>query len=131
MARIAGQAGSNLTDELAKYLSTNQGNLTSEQLTGIINQYLTGGDKLGAQGGALSNGIYKRFGEFDLITGKVELVTTGIWTGDTGSLSTFYTSSDQTATTYYTNVYSTDPSGSTTAVVQFATAYGQDRKSVV
>jgi len=124
MARIAGQAGSNLTDELAKYLSTNQGNLTSEQLTGIINQYLTGGDKLGAQGGALSNGIYKRFGEFDLITGKVELVTTGIWTGDTGSLSAFYTSSDQTATTYYTNVYSTDPSGSTTAVVQFATAYG-------
>jgi hypothetical protein len=124
MAQITGQAGSNLTDELAKYLSTNQGNLTSEQLTGIINQYLTGGDKLGAQGGALSNGIYKRFGEFDLITGKVELVTTGIWTGDTGSLSAFYTSSAQTATTYYTNVYSTDPSGSTTAVVQFATAYG-------
>ena len=129
MAQISGQAGSNLSTELATYLSSNQGNLTSEQLTTIINQYLTGGDKLGAQGGALNNGIYKRFGEFDLITGKVEVVTTGLWTGDTGSLSTFFTSSDQPAQSYYTNVYSTDPASDATAVVQFATAYGHKHGS--
>jgi len=129
MAQISGQAGSNLSSELANYLSANQGNLTSEQLTTIINQYLTGGDKLGAQGGSLSNGIYKRFGEFDLITGKVEVVTTGIWSGDVGSLTTFYTSSTQTTSTYYTNVYNLDPQTDSTATVQFAVAYGHKHGS--
>lgn len=129
MANISGQAGSNLSSELANYLASNQGNLTSEQLTTIINQYLTGGDKLGAQGGSLSNGIYKRFGEFDLITGKVEVVTTGIWTGDTGSLTSFYTSSTQTAGAYYTNVYNLDPASDTSATVQFAVAYGHKHGS--
>jgi hypothetical protein len=93
MAQIQGQAGVNLTQELATYLNSQQGNLTSEQLTQIINQYLTGGEKLGSQGGSITNGIYKRFGEFDQVTGKVEIVTTGMWSGDTGSLSEFYTSS--------------------------------------
>jgi hypothetical protein len=59
MAQITGQAGVNLGQELATYLNAQQGNLTSEQLTQIINQYLTGGDKLGAQGGSISTGIYK------------------------------------------------------------------------
>ena len=75
MATITGQAGVDLSSDLAAYLSANQGNLTSEQLTQIINQYLTGGDKLAAQGGSITNGIYKRFGEFDQVTGKVEVVT--------------------------------------------------------
>ena len=75
MAQIQGQAGVNLSTELANYLSANQGSLTSEQLTQIINNYLTGGDKLAAQGGAISTGIYKRFGEFDYVSGKIEVVT--------------------------------------------------------
>ena len=87
MAQIQGQAGVNLSADLASYLSQNNGNLTSEQLTGIINNYLTGGDKVASQGGVLSTGVYKRFGEFDTVQGKVETVTTGLWTGDTGSLS--------------------------------------------
>ncbi len=126
MAQITGQAGVNLSTELASYLSANQGNLTSEQLSVIINQYLTGGDKIAAQGGSISTGIYKRFGEFDQVTGKIEVVTTGMWSGDTGSLTTFFTSSDQVAATsgdYYYNVYNADPIG-TDASIQFAVAYG-------
>lgn len=122
MAQIQGQAGVNLSQELASYLSANQGNLTSEQLSQIINNYLTGGDKLGAQGGSISTGIYKRFGEFDQVTGKVEVVTTGMWSGDVGSLATFFTSSAQVASSgnYYYNVFDT----AETSSVQFAVAYG-------
>jgi len=121
MAQITGQAGVNLSQELANYLDANQGNLTSEQLTQIINQYLTGGDKLGATGGQISNGIYKRFGEFDQVSGKVEVVTTGLWTGNTGSLSTFVTSSSQSSASlnYYVNVYNEEGGD-----VQYAVAYG-------
>jgi hypothetical protein len=129
MANIQGQAGINLTQELATYLNSQQGNLTSEQLTQIINQYLTGNEKLGAQGGAITNGIYKRFGEFDQVTGKVEIVTTGMWSGDTGSLSEFYTSSAQNAVNYYTNVYSTNPATDEGATVQYALAYGHKNGS--
>lgn len=124
MAQITGQAGTNLSAELAAYLSANQGNLTSEQLTIIINNYLTGGDKLGAQGGSVNTGIYKRFGEFDQITGKVEVVTTGLWSGDTGSLTTFFDDTTLASHTYYTNVYDKDFSSDTSATIQFAVAYG-------
>ncbi len=123
MAQITGQAGVNLTQELANYLDANQGNLTSEQLSQIINQYLTGGDKLAASGGQISTGIYKRFGEFDQVNGKVEVVTTGLWSGDTGSLTSFFTSSTQASaasSNYYLDVYDTALSAS----VQFAVAYG-------
>jgi len=123
MATIQGQAGVNLSQELATYLSENQGNYTSEQLSTIINQYLSGGDKLGSTGGQISNGIYKRFGEFDQITGKVEVVTTGLWSGDTGSLTSFFTSSAQVSATsgkYYYNVYNS----ADTSSVQFSIAYG-------
>jgi len=126
MAQITGQAGTNLSAELATYLSNNQGNLTSDQIVSIVNQYLTGGDKVAAQGGAVNTGIYKPFGEFDQITGKTEIVTTGMWSGDTGSLTTFFTSSVQEALSsgnYYTNVYDKAVSDAS-AVVQFAVAYG-------
>ena len=126
MAQITGQAGVNLSSDLAAYLSAQNGNVTSEQLSEIINQYLTGGDKIAAQGGNLATGIYKRFGEFDTVQGKVETVTTGLWTGDTGSLTSFFTSSDQTAASkeYYLNVYSTDPGSDEGAEVQYAVAFG-------
>jgi hypothetical protein len=126
MAQITGQAGVNLTQELAAYLNAQQGSLTSEQLSTIINQYLTGGDKLGAQGGNINTGIYKRFGEFDQVTGKIEIVTTGLWSGDSGELNTFFTSSTQnvaSSSNYYLNVYNENPTTSS-AEVQFAVAYG-------
>lgn len=125
MAQITGQAGVNLSTELANYLSANQGNLTSEQLTQIINSYLTGGDKLATQGGQITTGVYKRFGEFDQVTNKIEVVTTGMWSGDTGSLTSFFTSSTQAeadSSDYYVNVYNADPDSS--GEVQFAIAYG-------
>ena len=126
MAQISGQAGVNLSADLASYLSQNNGNLTSEQLTGIINNYLTGGDKVQAQGGSISTGVYKRFGEFDTVQGKVDTVTSGLWSGDTGSMSSFFTSSTQTAATqeYYLNVYDKDPATDESATVQYAIAFG-------
>jgi len=126
MAQISGQAGVNLSADLASYLSQNNGNLTSEQLTGIINNYLTGGDKVAAQGGNLSTGVYKRFGEFDTVQGKIDTVTAGLWSGDTGSMTSFFTSSTQTEATknYYLNVYNADPATDETATVQYAIAYG-------
>jgi hypothetical protein len=122
MAQITGQAGVNLTSELAAYLQASNGNITTEQLSNLINQYVTGGDKLAAQGGSITTGIYKRFGEFDQITGKVEVVTTGLWSGGEGQLNFYATSSTQSAASssnYYLDVYK---SGSTD--VQFAIAYG-------
>ena len=126
MAQITGQAGVNLSSDLAAYLSQRNGNVTSEQLTEIINQYLQGGDKVAAQGGNISTGIYKRFGTYDTVQGKIETVTTGMWSGDTGSLTTFFTSSTQTSQSleYYTNVYNADPSSSVSAEVQYAVAFG-------
>jgi hypothetical protein len=123
MAQIQGQAGVNLTQELANYLDASGGALTSEQLGTIINQYLSGGDKLGATGGGIGNGIYKRFGEFDQVSGKVQVVTTGLWSGDTGSLTSFFTSSTQevaASSNYYLNVYNSAAASD----VQFAVAYG-------
>ena len=123
MANIQGQAGVDLNAELSSYLNSNGGNLTTNDLTRIINRYVTGGDKLTAQGGAVNTGIYKRFQEFDQVTNKIEVVTTGLWSGDTGSLTSFYTSSTQVAGTsgdYYYNVYNT----ADTSSVQFAVAYG-------
>jgi len=124
MAQITGQAGTNLSSELATYLSNNQGSLTSDQIVSIINQYLTGGDKVAAQGGAVNTGIYKPFGEFDQITGKTEIVTTGLWSGDAGSLTTFFSSPTQPTLDYYINAYNTDPDTDSSAAVQFAVAYG-------
>ena len=132
MAQITGQAGVNLSAELANYLSSQQGNLTSEQIASIVNQYLVGGDKLATTAGSVQTGIYKRFTEFDQIAGKIEVVTTGLWSGDTGSLTSFYTSSTQASAdsaNYYLNVYNADPSSDTSAAVQYAVAYGHKHGS--
>ena len=124
MATIQGNQGSQLSSDLASYISKNSGNLSSEQLSVIINQYLTEGDKLGSVGGSVNSGIYKRFGQFDQVTGKVEVVTSGIWSGDTGSLSTFFEDTSQSTHKYFTNVYDVDFSSDPTAEIQFAVAYG-------
>ena len=57
---------------------------------------------------------------------KVEVVTTGLWTGDVGSLTAAYTSSTQVGQSgnYYYDVYSTNPQSDSTAEVQFGIAYG-------
>jgi len=72
--------------------------------------------------------IYSNFTTDDVYTGATAIVTLGIWSGDTGSLTTLYTSSTQTAASndsfdYYVNVYQTTPT-SDSAEVQFAISYG-------
>jgi hypothetical protein len=50
-----------------------------------------------------------------------------LWSGDTGSLSTFFTSSTQAtaaSSNYYLNVYNTDPATDSTSAVQYAVSYG-------
>ena len=132
MANITGQQGAQLSNELAQYLNAAGGNLTSTELQRIINNYLSGADQLTAQGSAVTTGIFKRFLDLDKVTGKIEVVTTGLWSGDSGSLTTFFTSSTQVAQTsgdYYYNVYQSDPSSDSSAPVQFAIAYGHKEGS--
>ena len=122
MAEIAGQQGAALTNELATYLQNADGEVSSEELASIINEYLSGGDQLVQDAGGIGSGIYKRFSEFDQITGKVEVVTTGLWTGDTGSLAQHHTSSQAQSASgdYYYNIFNTASNGE----VQYALAYG-------
>ena len=129
MAQITGQAASQLRNQLLAYLEQNSPNLSSEEITNVLNEYLSGGDKVTAQGGGITNGIYKRFLEFDKITNKVEVVTTGLWSGDTGSLTSFFSQSTQTALDYYVNVYDKNPSIDATGTVQYAIAYGHKHGS--
>ena len=98
---------------MAQYLQNADGEVSSEELAGIINEYLSGGDQLSADGASLSSGIYKRFNEFDQISGKVEVVTTGLWTGDTGSLAQHHTGSQAKSSSgdYYYNIHQTASAG--------------------
>ena len=103
----------------------NGGAFDVAELTSLVNSGLPAGQQLQVSAGLLE-GPFKRFGSFDKVDAKTEVVTTGLWTGDLGSLTSFFTSSTQTAAStgdYYYNVYQADPSGAD-AEVQFAVAYG-------
>ena len=70
--------------------------------------------------------VFKRFDEDDIVRANPSEVSTGLWTGDTGSLAAFYTSSTQTASLagkYFFDVYDIDPSSSL-AEIQFSLAWG-------
>jgi hypothetical protein len=70
--------------------------------------------------------VFKRFDEDDIVRANPSEVSTGLWTGGTGSLVEFYTSATQTASLagqYYFDVYNIDPA-STLAEIQFSLAYG-------
>jgi len=101
------------------------GTIDSNDIVALLNSALPAGQQL-QSGAGVATGVYKRFGEFDKVNAKVEVVTTGLWTGDVGSLITSYTSSAQVAASgdYYYNVYSTNPASDSSAVTQFAVAYG-------
>ena len=105
----------------------NTGTIDSNQLVTLLNSVLPAGQQI-STGTGVATGIYKRFGDFDKVNAKVEVVTTGLWTGDSGSLTQFFTSSAQTTAKsgqYYFNVYDYNPvSNADTAEVQFAVAYG-------
>jgi hypothetical protein len=53
--------------------------------------------------------------------------TTGLWTGDTGSLTSFYTSDTQIAkanSKYFIDIYNTEPDLTSSAEIQYSLAYG-------
>lgn len=133
MAKITGNAGAQLTQQLAAYLTQNASALDTTAIANIINQALPPNEKIGnLSGGVLTNGIYKKFGEFDIVDNKVEVVTEGIWSNGSGSLTTFFTGSTSTisghsgsaADKYYYNIYSTSTTTGSGASVEFAVAYG-------
>ncbi|MGY8867939.1 MAG: hypothetical protein ACKVJK_20225 [Methylophagaceae bacterium] len=113
----------NIAAQIADLASN--GTFDTNDIVSIINSALPAGQQLQSGAGA-TTGVYKQFGEFDKVNAKIEVVTTGLWTGDVGSLANAYTSSTQVAQSgnYYYDVYSTDPRTDATAEAQFAVAYG-------
>jgi hypothetical protein len=114
----------NVTAQIASLANT--GVVDTDQIVALLNTALPAGQQI-AVGAGVTTGIYKRFGEFDKVNAKVEVVTTGLWTSDEGQINNFFTSSTQAAATsgkYYYNIYSYNPQISASAEVEFAIAYG-------
>ena len=94
----------------------------------IVNQILGQGEQISSDITTITNGIYKKFGAIDKVTNRTEIVTSGIWSGDTGSLdvNSTYTSSTQITSVsgkYYIDVYN-GLTSSDASQVQFSVAYG-------
>lgn len=68
--------------------------------------------------------VYKTFGTSDIITSSPnpEMISEAMWSGDVGTLTSFYTSSAQVAASgdYYINIYDNAASAS----IQFSLSYG-------
>jgi hypothetical protein len=131
MALIRDNRGALLASNLSQYLAgaanTAGTPVDTNELVRIVNQFLGTGEQISTDMATISNGIYKKFGTIDKVTNRTEIVTSGIWSGDTGSLDARanYTSSAQVASTsgrYYLDVYNTTDTGS--GEVQFSIAYG-------
>ena len=132
MAVIRDNRGALLASNLSQYLAgasnTTGTPVDTNQLVNIINQFLGTGEQISADVTTITNGIYKKFGAIDTVVNRTQVVTSGIWSGDTGSLdpSASFTSSAQVASTsgkYYIDVYN-GLTSSTSSEVQFSIAYG-------
>jgi len=131
MALIKDNRGALLASNISQYLAgaanTAGTPVDTNELVRIVNQFLGTGEQLSSDMTTISNGIYKKFGTIDKVTNRTQIVTSGIWSGDTGSfnVASNYTSSAQVASTsgrYYLDVYNTTATGS--GEVQFSIAYG-------
>ena len=62
----------------------------------------------------------------DVVAGIRDILSSGMWSGGSGTLNSFFTSSTQSGSTgqYYYDVYKTNPQTDSTAEVQFSVAYG-------
>ena len=136
MAVIRDNRGALLASNISTYLAgaanTAGTPVDTNELVSIVNQFLGQGEQISADSTTITNGIYKKFGTIDKVTNRTEIVTSGIWSGDTGSLDVKanYTSSVQSIITsnsgkYYLDVYNTTDTGS--GEVQFSIAYGDSR----
>jgi hypothetical protein len=134
MAQITGAQGADLTQKLSQYLVDNAGLIDSTTVANLLNQYLPANEKVGlTSGGVISNGIYKKFGDFDVISNKIEVVTEGLWSNGSGSLNgviatgstvTIAGHSGSDASKYYLNVFLTGSNTGSSAPIEFALAYG-------
>jgi len=131
MAVIRDTRGSLLASNISNYLAgaanTAGTPVDTNELVRIVNQFLGTGEQISSDITTITNGIYKKFGTIDKVTNRTEIVTSGIWSGDAGSLIEFYTSSTQLNSStgkYYLDVYNEDPLTSDIAEVQFSIAYG-------
>jgi hypothetical protein len=75
--------------------------------------------------------IYKKFEADDIVSGNPTEVTVGLWSGDTGSLTTFFSATTQASSSlsgqYYWDVYQTNVNTANTVPIpeiQFSLAYG-------
>jgi hypothetical protein len=105
----------------------NSGTVDVNEVIALLNSTLPPAQQIASGISGINTGIYKRFGEFDKVNAKIEVVTTGLWTDDNSLLEDFFTDDDQIASpagNYYYNIYSKDPSTDPTAEVEFAIAYG-------
>jgi hypothetical protein len=83
--------------------------------------------------GAYDYGSGKVFTAFtieDVVEGDSQRITRGLWSGNVGELTSFWTSSYQSSTQkqYYYEIYNGDPTDSTKAA-QFSIAYGHNEGS--
>jgi hypothetical protein len=130
MALIRDNRGALLASNIAQYLAS-QSNVAgtpidTNELVSIVNQFLGQGEQISSDITTITNGIYKKFGAIDKVTNRTEIVTSGIWSGDEGSLTNFFTSSTQLNSVsgkYYLDVYNENATSSS-AEVQFSIAYG-------
>jgi hypothetical protein len=132
MAVIRDNRGALLASNISQYLASAANTagtpVDTNELVRILNQFLGTGEQISPDTNTISNGIYKKFGAIDKVTNRTEVVTSGIWSGDTGSLdpSSSFTSSAQIASTsgkYYIDVYN-GLTSSEASEVQFSIAYG-------
>jgi hypothetical protein len=132
MAIIRDNRGALLASQISQYLAgaanTAGTPVDSSELVRIVNQFLGTGEQISSDITTITNGIYKKFGAIDKVTNRTEIVTSGIWSGDTGSfvVNATYTSSAQIAGVsgkYYIDVYN-GLTSSTASEVQFSIAYG-------
>jgi len=72
-----------------------------------------------------SGKVFTAFTVEDIVEGNTQRVTRGLWSGNVGELTSFWTSSYQSATQkeYYYEIYNGDPTDSTKEA-QFSIAYG-------
>jgi hypothetical protein len=129
MALIRDNRGALLASNLSQYLAgaanTAGTPVDTNELVNIVNQFLGQGEQISSDITTITNGIYKKFGSIDKVTNRTEVVTSGIWSNDAGSLGTFFTSSAQIASDsgkYYLDVYNINPA-TASAEVQFSIAY--------
>jgi hypothetical protein len=130
MALIRDNRGALLASNISQYLAgaanTAGTPVDTNELVRIVNQFLGQGEQISSDLTTVTNGVYKKFGAIDKVTNRTEIVTSGIWSGDNGSLNVFFTSSAQLNSVsgkYYLDVYNENATSSSSEV-QFSIAYG-------